>query len=62
MSLSVSSVEMLVDLVEIKMLHMTKDAPHDRRAIAKLSKCRQELIAIAREIGGVRLVPVSLSD
>ncbi len=62
MSLSGSSVEMLVDLVEIKMLYMTEDAPHDQRTIAKLSECRQELIAIAREIGGVRLVPMSLSD
>ncbi len=62
MSLSGSSVEMLVDLVEIKMLYMTEDAPHDQRTIAKLNKCRQELIAIAREIGGVRLVPMSLSD
>ncbi len=62
MSLSGSSVEMLVDLVEIKMLYMTEDAPHDQRSIAKPSKCRQELIAIARKVGGVRLVPVSLSD
>ena len=62
MSLSGSSVEMLVDLVEIKMAYMTEDVPHDQRAIAKLSKCRQELIAIAREFGGVRLVPMSLSD
>ncbi len=62
MTLSESSVEMLVDLVEIKMLFMAEDAPHEQRTIARLSKCRQELIAIAREIGGVRLVPRSLSD
>ncbi len=37
-------------------------AEDDQRSIAKLSKCRQELIAIAREIGGVRLVPMPLSD
>ena len=62
MSLSGSSIEMLVDLVEIKMLYMAEDGPHDQRTIAKLSKCRQELIATARDIGGVRLVPMSLSD
>lgn len=62
MSLSGSSVEMLVDLVEIKMGYMAEDGHHDQRAIAKLGKRRQELIAIAREIGGVRLVPMSLSD
>ncbi len=62
MSLSGSSVEMLVDLVEIKMLCMAEDASHERRTIAKLRRCRQELITIAREIGGVRLVPMSLSD
>ncbi len=62
MSLSGSSIEMLVDLVEIKMLRMAEDGPHNRRTIAKLSKCRQELIAIARQIGGVTLVPMSQSD
>ncbi len=62
MTLSGSSVEMLVDLVEIKMLFMAEDAPHEQRTIAKLSKCRHELLSIAREIGGVRLIPLSVSD
>ena len=41
---------------------MAEDTPHEQRTIAKPSKCRQELIAIAREISGVRLVPMSVSD
>ncbi len=62
MTLSGCSVEMLLDLVEIKMLFMAEDAPHEQRTIARLSKCRQELITIARENGGVGPVPLSLSD
>ncbi len=62
MTLSGSSVEMLLDLVEIKMLFIAEDAPHEQRTIARLSKCRQELIAITREIGGVGPAPLSLSD
>ena len=52
---------MPVDLVGIKLLYMAEDAPQEQRTIAKPSKCCHELISIAREIGGVRLIPLSLS-
>ena len=61
MTLSVSSVETLVDLVEIKMLCMMQSDSQDQRAIAVLIKCRAELIAIAKETQGVKLVPFSMS-
>ncbi len=62
MALSTNSIEMLVDLVEIKMLCMEVRDDNDRVAMEALAKCRHELIVMARSTAGVKLVPMSQPD
>ena len=60
MKLSRTSIEMLVDLVEIKMFNMMDAGAGESRAMAELEKCRRELLAIAKKTKGVQLVPLAM--
>ena len=56
MTLANTSIEMLVDLVEIKMLSMEVRDCEDKRILNALTRCRSELILMARESARVKLV------
>ena len=58
MSLSKPSIEILADLVEIKMLSMEMRDHEDERVMAALIDCRHELIDMAKNVRGVKLVPL----
>ena len=58
MTLANTSIEMLVGLVEIKMLSMEVRDYEDKRNMKALTRCRSELISLARESVGVKLVPM----
>jgi hypothetical protein len=48
MSLSKRSIEMLLDLVEIKISYMDVSDREDARDLQLLERCRQELVALDR--------------
>ncbi len=42
------SLELLIDLVEIKIGHLEASDSEDRRTLLELERCRKELTALAR--------------
>ncbi|HZL59863.1 MAG TPA: hypothetical protein VFC38_09190 [Stellaceae bacterium] len=53
MSLSKRSVEMLLDLVEIKLSYMDISDREDARDLQMLERCREELSALERGVESV---------
>jgi hypothetical protein len=41
------SLELLIDLVEIKLGHLEASDAEDRRTMVELERCRRELVALA---------------
>ena len=58
MALSKTSIEILADLVEIKMLSMEMRDHEDERVMEALIQCRHEIIDIAKNVRSVKLVPL----
>ena len=42
------SLEILIDLVEIKIGHLEASDAEDRRTLSELERCRKELVALMR--------------
>lgn len=56
MNLSRKCIETLIDLVEIKLGSIEVCDNEDARVLAVLERCRRELMALAAETGGSKVV------